>query len=327
MGRFSSTLPPPATFHACSGCDVCALSCPVWQQTRDVRLTPKGRAVALQGGATPQELIESAVACTMCGACVPACPEKIDLVAMTLALRAEAGDRNPLAPLAAAVAAPDRATPRSDGKTVLLPEPRLADDLPLLSSAILRLGGPSHVVVADDHGRDIAAALEAGLPIPDARLQRFAAPLRRALRVVTCDGFFHRFLRDLLPGVPIQGLGEASLALDEVRRAITHHDLYAVDARAYHADWLRLVRVYDALRRETGCLMNLDLQRFAIPTAASSLQGRAAQGPVGVHAQARWILEGRAPRRVIVENLDDGDAFREMGVEVVHVAQVAVVSR
>ena len=38
--------------HAsCSGCSLCLLACPVWRQTRDIRLTPHGRAKALQHGA------------------------------------------------------------------------------------------------------------------------------------------------------------------------------------------------------------------------------------------------------------------------------------
>jgi ferredoxin len=316
------------TFAACHGCDLCALACPVWQQTRDFRLTPKGRAKALQGGASPDDLVESVSACLMCGSCEPACPERIDLVAMTLDLRARlaASGRSPLAPLVRDLAPPPARAPGTPArlKTVLLPEARLAADVAGLSSAILRLGGPAHVVVADDAGADIAAALEAGLPVPGERAESFLAPLRGALRVVVCEGFLVRFLRDRLPGVAIRGVGEACLADPAVRRAVRPTDFYVVDARTYHAGWTRLVRLYDALRRESGCEMNLDLQRLALPTGARALPSRHGTGPVRVAEQVRWMFEGRHPKRVVVENLEDGEAIRaHRDVPVVHVAALA----
>lgn len=328
MLRLFDALPPPATFAACSGCDVCALSCPVWQQTHDLRLTPKGRALALQGGAAATEIVESLAACVMCGSCVPACPERIDLVSLTLSLRADlaAAGVSPLAPLAASFAPPEIPGGRRSVhmKTVLLAENRLLADPALLAAATLRLGGPSHVVVADDTGRDIAARIEAGLPVPPDRLERFLEGLRGALRVVTTEGFIARFLRKWLPGTPVRTLGEACLALPETRRALRPTDLYVVEARGYNADRDRLVAVYDALRHETGCDINLDLQRLAIPTAAKALNTRLGIGPVKSAEQIRWILEGRHPRRVVVENLEDAEAFRrERDVEVVHVASLA----
>lgn len=321
----------PKTFAACSGCDVCALACPVWQQTHDLRLTPKGRAMALQGGATADDIVESLGACTMCGSCVPACPERIDLVGMTLGLRADlaAHGRSPLAPLAAGMIEPPREVRKANVhlKTVLLAEERLLADPSLLSAAILRLGGPAHVIVADDTGFDIAAALEAGIPVATGRLEEFLAGLRGALRVVTTEGFLNAFLRRWLPGTPIRTLGESCLALAETRKALRATDLYLVDARAYHADFERLVRVYDTLRQETGCDLSLDLQRLAIPTGATALNARFGAGPVRVAEQVRWILEGRRPSRVVVENLEDGEAVRrERNMKVVHVATLATAS-
>ena len=79
-----------AKSHAsCHGCSLCLLACPVWRQTRDVRLTPHGRAKALQHGASAEDLAASISSCTLCGACEPACPEQIPLVDMILELRRE----------------------------------------------------------------------------------------------------------------------------------------------------------------------------------------------------------------------------------------------
>ena len=73
--------------HDCSGCGLCLLVCPVWRESRDVRLTPKGRARAIQHGATRDDLAASVAGCTLCGACEPACPEELPLVDMLLELR------------------------------------------------------------------------------------------------------------------------------------------------------------------------------------------------------------------------------------------------
>lgn len=313
----------PHDFMSCSGCGICLLSCPAWLQSPDMRLTPKGRALALRGGATVEELADSAATCVMCGSCVPACPERIDLVGMTLGIRAASAPRmNAEHASTELTRPPDRRTHRA--RTVLLGEGRLLADSRMLDLVVGRLGGHSKVVVAADAGGDLAAALEAGLPVAAERVSRFLKPLDRARRIVTCDGFLLRFLRDWLPHIRVGGLGEIAISLRAVRLGIRPTDLYVIEARAYHADWDRLVRMYTSLRNETGCAMNLDLQRLAIPTTATSFNQRDDRGTVRVDEQIRWILEGHRVERIVVENLEDGEAFRrETHIPVVHVVEVA----
>src|SRR3954466_7481040 len=79
--------------HAeCSGCSLCLLVCPAWRSTHDPRMTPEGRAKALQHGATADHLAGALHSWVLCGACEPVCPENIDLVGMTLDLRARIAD-------------------------------------------------------------------------------------------------------------------------------------------------------------------------------------------------------------------------------------------
>lgn len=66
-----------STFYDCSGCGLCALVCPTWTQNRAIDLLPWGRAKAVQGGASSEEIKDSLEACVHCGACEPICPEKI----------------------------------------------------------------------------------------------------------------------------------------------------------------------------------------------------------------------------------------------------------
>ena len=92
MTMFSQNLTGAAkTFADCSGCSLCLLVCPVWRQTRDIELTPHGRAKALQHGAGIKEIAASLDSCTLCLACDPVCPENIDLSGMVLDLRRRGG--------------------------------------------------------------------------------------------------------------------------------------------------------------------------------------------------------------------------------------------
>jgi NAD-dependent dihydropyrimidine dehydrogenase PreA subunit len=313
--------------EACTGCSLCLLACPVWRATRDIRLTPHGRAKALQHGASAPDLAASIEACTLCGSCEPACPEDIALMEMIVGLRAELARRSPerVAGIIALMQARNQTEPAPGGAAeCLVPDTMLLADAPLLERAARLLGG---LAVAADEGSDIAQALEAGADIPESRLDCFLSPLRGARRLVVADGLLVAALRAWLPGARVESLGEAASSTAAVRMILERGDYYVIEARAYHADRERLVRHYDALRLETGCGINLDLQRLAIPTTAGSLPERLGRNRVDVRAQAQWIIEGREFSRIVVEDLNDIAAFRGVTdkpvVHLVHLAELA----
>ena len=65
------------------------------QARRDIRYSPQGIAKALQMDVAPAALVDAVDACTLCGACEPACPEVLPLVELTLDLRRRlAGDNS-----------------------------------------------------------------------------------------------------------------------------------------------------------------------------------------------------------------------------------------
>jgi ferredoxin len=302
------------TYAACSGCSLCLLSCPVWRSTHDIRLTPHGRAKAMQHGATAIDLIESLDSCTLCGACEPACPESIDLVGMVTALRGEIAAAN------GAAASLDGVSPaptdRISAPTILIPSQALIDHAPLLKSVIQHFGGEPAINCSSDIATDISSALFQGLPIPAERVEQFLAPLKATLRVIVADGRLFYALKNWLHGVTIASLGEAISALPQVRNKLNEGDLYIIETVAFHRDHERLISHYDTLRLQSGCAMNLDLQRMAIPTTAA----RGHSGRVKVDDQVRWILEGRNPQRIVVEDLADVMAFQRVAsVPVVHV--------
>ena len=97
--------------------------------------------------------------------------------------------------------------------------------------------------------------------------------------------------------------------LQTLRQQLGADDLYVIAPRAYHRDYERQVLRYAALRRDTGCMTNLDLQRIAIPADTAE--------------QARWILQGRSPQRIIVERASDHAVFTALGNwPVRHVAEL-----
>ncbi len=283
---------------ACSGCSLCLLVCPVWRQTHDPRMTPEGRARALQHGATAADIAASLQSCTLCGACEPVCPEEIDLVGMTLGLRAQLGGATATEEL------PASGRPRQASPVVFIPAPALRKNGETLARIAALLGAAT----CEDPGEDIIQALQAGIPVSAARRAQFVAGLKAARTIVVEDGFWKRHLRAWLPRAQVTGLGEALSSLDSVRKGLRKTDLYVIEPRSYHRDYERLVKHYDRLRAESGCSLNLDLQRIAIPAMG----------------QAGWILKGLGVERIVVESLEDAAAFERHGTHpVVHVAELA----
>jgi hypothetical protein len=176
-----------------------------------------------------------------------------------------------------------------------------------------------------DDGYDIALDLESGQAMSATRIEAFIAPLTRVSEIIVDDGLLFNLLRSLLPSsITVRSLGQALLANPKVRAGIKKNDLYMIETRAYNANRKKFVALYDALRQETGCFMNLDLQRVATPTGAASYHHHLGlENIVSIEAQVRWLLEGRNAQRIVVEHLDDREAFaRNTTIPVVHLAEV-----
>jgi Pyruvate/2-oxoacid:ferredoxin oxidoreductase delta subunit len=288
----------PRDYPACNGCGLCRLVCPMWRSQRDPRFSPQGLAKALQCGATADELAAPLAACCLCGACDPVCPERIDLSGMIMELRRALPQRA----TSADVPVPPGPAPAG---ALLLPGAALRADPALLARVEALLG----FACAADDGADIVLALETGGEIASARRRQLLDRLAGRTLVVG-DGLLLRALRHWLPGARMQSLGEALSGLVAIRRRLASADFYVIEPRAYHADYERLVSHYDRLRSETGCALNLDLQRIAIPATDS--------------AEAHWMLRGRKPARIVVESVADRAVFASLcDVPVLHIAELA----
>lgn len=306
-----------ATHADCSGCGLCVLVCPPWRATRDQEMTPHGRAKALQHGATASDIAASVESCTLCGACEPICPENIPIVDLTLELRRSlCADVVDAAPVSVAV------DPASPLPTVFIPDAALRGAPGTLNRTVKALGGEGAVSVASDDGSDIAAMIESGGLVPEARLGAFLAPLARVSTVIVASGLLMRRLRSWLPKTTIASLG--SVLRDRgALKSLRADDLYVIEPRAFHAEHAGQVLKYDDLRAATGCAMNLDLQRLAISPVAYGVRTQGAAPTPQDIEQAYWIMKGRAVKRVVVEDLADRAAFEAAGMPVVHIADLA----
>ncbi len=320
-----STTPGKQDHAACSGCSLCLLVCPVWRRTRDLRLTPHGRAKALQHGATIADIAPSVAACTLCGACEPVCPENIGLVDMLLNLRRALPPTDISRNISVCMQTerPRYLATRAATATTLLAGPTVLHWPALLALVARVLGADRKVAVEADNGADISLALEIGAAIAPQRLERFLAPLRLRDTVVVTDGLLLRALRAWLPDTRFTGLGIALSSLRVVRQRLRADDCYVIEPRAYHADQAHLAAHYDDLRAETGCTMNLDLQRIAIPASGNNLLQRIGQQDAEFDEPVNWLLKGRRVSRIVVESVDDMLAFMKAStIPVVHVAEL-----
>ena len=317
--RGAATL--PSDHAACSGCSLCLLVCPVWRRSHDLALTPHGRAKALQNGVAASEMADSIDSCTLCGACRPVCPEEIDPVDMLIALRRKSALT---ASWPARLAEPvHQLPPRTSVSRMLLADPLLLAQPASVARITALLGGAAGLPVAADNGADIALALETGTLLPQRRLEHFLAPLRDYAALIVTDGLLCRQLVRWLPKTRIVGLGEALSSLPGVRSRLRHTDLYVIEPRAYHADYQRLVKYYDRLRKERGCDLNLDLQRIAIPATLRSLSQRLSGTAPDDGEQIGWLLEGRKMSRIVAESFEDYLALAQASpCEVVHLADL-----
>jgi ferredoxin len=285
-------------------------------------LTRKARAKAIQGGGTYEEIGLSIDSCLLCGACETACPEDIGLADLNIYQRQELNRSRTAYPHWY----PDEEfVTNGQGKgvkaeTLFLAGASIADNQEVCSAIIKKINGNGRTALAPDDGHDIARFMEAGLPVQTKRVDSFLSSLRQARTLVVAEGWLHRPLRKWLPEKKILGLGESLLSTGPLRSYLGSLDLYVIESRGYHADHKRLVLFYDMLRKKTGCQTNLDLQRTAFSTGASSLQGKKDLVAAGCVENAKRILKGRRVRRIVVEDLADTAAFRlATDVPVIHV--------
>ena len=273
----------------CHGCGLCAMVCPVYQQGGSVMDTPHGWAKVLQSNDDIER--EHLLACILCGACAPLCPQDIDMMQMLIMLRHSDADLKELR----------RKTPAKSaqkGKVVLIADRELAKDSARLAR-VQKLLGDQHMLLAIDQGDDISAAMTRGQKVSHARLHQFLTSLQPVKKIIISDGLLQKLIRDKLPQIPMESLGRALSAHTRIRNSIGADDYYVIDSQGYHADYEFAVIYYEQMQQQTQCVLNRDLHRLAIPVGAQSLK------EFNHVAQIKWLMSGSNAQRIIAESLSD----------------------
>ncbi|MCF6323404.1 MAG: 4Fe-4S dicluster domain-containing protein [Gammaproteobacteria bacterium] len=312
--------------HAnCHGCSLCLLSCPMWQQHRDVQYSPQGIFKALQHNASYDDISSALFSCLLCGACDILCPENIDITATIKTLRKESFSRGIEAQLnkkvTSLLAQPSSRVEIEKKNTIILPGKALRSNPVRLIKIQSLLSNETDASLSLDDGDDIALALEVGVEIPEHRLHRFLEPLQGAKRLYVSNGHLLKSLRQWLPASELLAPGHRLSQLSKLTKKLNKNDLYLIEARSFHHDHQQKVTHYDQLRHQQGCQMNLDLQRNAIPTAAGGLN--AIKPMLNSKEQLRWILSGRNIQRIIVECAEDEVVMSQISdLPILHIADL-----
>ncbi len=308
----------------CHGCSLCLLSCPMWQQRRDMQYSPQGIFKALQHNATHDEIAPALFSCLLCGACDVLCPEQIDITdtikTLRQALFAKGGEIELRKKIESLLAQPVAET-RLEENTIILPGKALRSMPDTLTKIQRLLSNETHAVIATDDGDDIALALEAGIHISEQRRHSFLEPLQGAKRLYISNAHLLRALHRWLPATELCALGYSLSQLNELTSKLNKGDLYLIEAQSFHFDHKQKITHYDQLRYQQGCQTNLDLQRNAIPTAAGALN--TLRPALDSTEQGNWILSGRNVQRIVVECAEDGLAMSQVTHHpVLHIADL-----
>ncbi|MDQ6992661.1 MAG: 4Fe-4S dicluster domain-containing protein [Mariprofundus sp.] len=103
-----------------------------------------------------------------------------------------------------------------------------------------------------------------------------------------------------------------------IQQNLNADDFYIIDATAFHANYAQRVEYYEALRQATGCSINLDLQRIAIPTGINH-----DSDTFNSNKQIEWLFQGRVFNRIIVENKKEQRHLALIsGKEVIHISEL-----
>ena len=259
---------------------------------------------SIQGGAVPEDLKDSLNACVLCGSCEPTCSFDIDTVAKTIELKASLNKTEPDTRTTA-----NRQKHKTASGRILLANSHLLGREDILGKVLELLG--QSLTQGSDNGEDISYALEKGEVLSKERIDDFLGYVGNAVEVITTDGLIYRIIRRLLPGTNVLGLGEALIKHAGLQGKIDASCIYIIDSMTYNSDFKRMAKFYDRMRQETGCMMNLDLHRVATPSGMSLYGQDNSRIVVDPVKQAEWILNGRLAQKIIVENLQDVEPFRQ----------------
>ncbi len=322
---------PQNNYSHCYGCGLCTLVCPVWHQNHDICCTPYGHAKAMQ--ADGEVNVIGLFDCILCGACEPVCPANIEIMQMMIKLRQNHVDDKSSA-LKSKSLSTDPVKPITNSVLFLaddaLLEHKMLSNNKLLNQTLklLNSAGVGGVAQAQDNGADIIKAIKSGIEISSNRVEEFLSSIKSAKKLIVSDCLLRTALQQWLPDVKIMSLGYVLSSLPAIKNKLGEKDLYVIECRAYNANFKKMVAHYNQLKQHSGCQLNLDLQRLAMPTGGLDinkhrLDSKTTMTTFDPHKQSQWILQGLNIDRIVVESVEDGIAMMHVSDKpVIHIAEL-----
>lgn len=315
-------------YSHCYGCGLCTLVCPVWHQSHDINCTPHAHAKAMQ--ANGEVNVIGLFDCILCGACEPVCPANIEIMKMMISLRQNHVDEQLLS----------KEEKLFSTDAIIYPVLFLADDALLENKiqsnntllkqtlTLLNSAGIGHVGQAHDNGADIIEAIKSGHEISSERLKIFLSSIQSAKKLIVSDCLLRTALQQWLPDLEIISLGYVLSNLSSMKNKLSEKDLYVIECRAYNANFKKMVSHYHQLKQHSGCQLNLDLQRLAMPTGGLDinthrLNANTSMTTFDPHKQSQWILQGLDIERIVVESVEDGIAMMQVTDKpIIHISEL-----
>jgi ferredoxin len=278
-------------FGDCIGCGLCVLGCPAYEETGFDLLTARGRNKALQSGLAAEDMVEPIWACTLCGYCDAICPSGVHNVEIVLHLRRELASRLGEPPRSGQAADLIATEPATGSRALVLGctiRDRAPHLIPSIEEFLRRIGRPPGPADAGccgslevEAGRAMPARVRAGIVADPVCLEQYNAEFLGLLAMQHLDLF-------------------------ELKRPF----YYYAPHRIVNRDHARAYPLYDALRRRTGCDMNVDLNRLARSTSAGSVQGLSGRDARNIPAAVARLLTDSRAERIITCSPADYLAFR-----------------
>jgi ferredoxin len=291
----------------CIGCGLCILGCPAYEETGFDLLTARGRNKALQAGLGASEMAEPIWACTLCGYCDAICPNGVNNVKIVLDLRRQLSAKTDVvqgfSPSAVVVQGFSPAV--SGGPKGLRYD---SQEVPATRALVL--------------GCTIRERAPHLIPSIEDFLRRIGRPIGSADE--TCCGALDVEAGRVMPSRVKAGVVADPVCLEQYDAeflgllAMQHLDMFQFKAPFYYYAPHRIINrdhaiaypLYDALRRRFDCGINLDLNRLARSTSASSIQGLSGRDARDIPAAVGRLLASSPAERIITCSPADYLAFK-----------------
>jgi ferredoxin len=283
----------------CIGCGLCVLGCPAYEETGFDLLTARGRNKALQAGLGARDMVEPIWACTLCGYCDAICPSGVNNVPIVLQLRRELAAETGVVQADAVQGFSPAVSGRPTGLHY-----DYTQTPALVLGCTLRERAPHLIPSIEDFLR---------------RIGRPTGPADEA-----CCGALEVETGHAMPSRVKAGVVADPVCLEQYDAeflgllAMQHLDLfqfktpfyYYVPHRIVNRDHAVAYPLYDALRRRFDCGMNIDLNRLARSTSASSAQGLSGRDARDIPAAVTRLLANSRAERIVTCSPADYLAFK-----------------